>query len=200
MSQQQTTQVPPPEALRHAGVPRLVQELEQLADEMKQRFGPLTNEQLNWKPAADEWSIGQCLDHIITTDEQYTPIFEQVAQGTYPGNFWQRLPLLPGFFGNMLYKAVHPATVRPVDSPRIFRPTSSSIGPEVHDRFRAHQEALIRLLHACQEKPIDSIIISSPVGSWLVYSLGDAFRVTVVHQYLHLLQAEGVQQTAGFPA
>lgn len=200
MSQQQTIQVPAPEELRQAGVPRLVQELEQLAGEMQQRFAPLTSEQLNWKPTADEWSIGQCLDHIITTDEQYTPIFEQAANGSMRTNFWQRLPLLPKMWGDMLYKYVHPATTRPVQSPAIFRPTSSSVGPDVHDRFRAHQEELIRLMQASQHIPIDKIIISSPVGAWLVYSLGDAFRVTVVHQYLHLLQAEGVRQAAGFPA
>jgi hypothetical protein len=34
----------------------------------------------------------------------------------------------------------------------------------------------------------------------MVYSLGDAFRVVVAHQYLHLMQAERVKRADGFPA
>jgi hypothetical protein len=199
-STQQLIPVPAPDELRHADVPRLVQELEQLGEIVAERFVPLTAEQLNWQPAADEWSIGQCLDHIMTTDAQYIPILEQVAQGTLPGNLWQRLPLLPGLLGTMLYKASHPQTARPISSPRIFRPASSRVEPDVGERFQTHQKQLIDLMQASQHQPIDQRIISSPVAAWMVYSLGDAFRIMVVHQYLHLLQAEQVKHTAGFPA
>jgi hypothetical protein len=99
----------------------------------------------------------------------------------------------------MLYKYVHPETTRPVTSPPIFQPASSQIELDVYERFEAHQKQVIGLMHANQDTPIDELIISSPVAAWLVYSLGDAFRILVVHQYLHLLQAERVKQAAGFP-
>ncbi len=199
MSPQPPIPVPAADELRRAAVPRLVHELEQLDDIVAERFVPLTTDQLNWKPTSNEWSIGQCLDHIITTDKQYMTIFEQVVQGTMQPNFWQRLPLLPRFFGDMLYNFVHPETTRPVPAPRIFRPSSSSIEPDVYERFHAHQEQIINLMHASQDQPIDEVIISSPVAVSMVYSLGNAFRVVVAHQYLHLMQAERVKQTEGFP-
>jgi len=199
MSQQPSIPVPVPAELRHAPVPRLVNELEHLSQVVTERFAPLTVEQLNWKPTANEWSIGQCLDHIIITDEQYMPIFEQAVQGTMRGNFWQRLPLLPGLFGGMLYNFVHPETTRPVPAPRVFQPAGSSIEPDVFDRFAAHQTQMIDLMQASQDKPIDALIISSPVAVWMVYSLSDAFRILVTHQFLHLVQAERVQQAADFP-
>jgi hypothetical protein len=199
MSQQPPIPVPAPDELRRAAVPRLVQELEQLDEIVAERFGPLTADQLNWKPTSDEWSIGQCLDHIITTDTQYIPIFEQVAQGTMRPGFWRRLPLIPRLFGDMLYNSVHPETTRPIPAPRIFRPSSSRIEPDVYERFQSHQEQIISLMHASQDQPIDEVIISSPVAVWMVYSLGSAFRMLVAHQYLHLLQAERVKQTEGFP-
>lgn len=199
MSQQPPITVPVPAELRRAPVPRLIHELERLSQVVTEGFGPLTVEQLNWKPTANEWSIGQCLDHIIITDEQYMPIFEQTVQGTMGRNFWQRLPLLPGLFGGMLYNFVHPETTRPVPAPRVFQPSSSSIEPDVFDRFAAHQTRMIGLIQAGQDKPVDALIISSPVAVWMVYSLGDAFRILVAHQYLHLVQAERVQQAANFP-
>lgn len=200
MSKDQLIPVPAPEELRSADVPRLVQALEELGEIVVERFVPLTSEQLNWKPAPNEWSVGQCLDHIITTDEQYIPIFEQAAQGTLPSNVWQQIPGMPFLFGSWLYKIVHPETAQPSPSPSIFRPSNSEIEPDVYDRFQAHQEQIISLMRANQDQPIDKLIISSPVAVWFVYSLGDAFRIAVAHQYLHLLQAERVKQTAGFPS
>jgi hypothetical protein len=199
MSEQSRIQAPRPDDLRKAAVPRLVKELEQLGDIVAERFTPLNAEQLNWKPAPDEWSIGQCLDHLITTDVQYLPIMEQEAQGTRQTNFWQRLPVLPGVFGSMLYNSLHPETAtKSMQSPNVFRPSESEIGLDICDRFQAHQAKVMSAMQGNQEKPIDTIIISSPVASWLVYSLGDAFRVIVVHQYLHLMQAERVLQAEGY--
>lgn len=200
MNQHQHILAPPPDELRRAGVPRLIQELQALGQVVPQHFGALTTEQLNWKSSPTEWGVGQCLDHIITTDEQYRTTFEQAMQGTLPNTFWQRLPLLPRLMGNMLYGSMHPETTRPVPAPRIFRPSSSTIAPDVCERFQAHQEHLIGCLRACEDMPIDERIISSPVAAWMVYSLGDAFRVVVAHQYLHLMQAERVKRADGFPA
>jgi hypothetical protein len=200
MSQQQQIAAPAPDELRRAGVPRLIQELQSLSQLVTQHFGALTAEQLNWKPSADEWSIGQCLDHLITADAQYRTTFEQAGQGTMHRTFWHRLPLIPRLLGTMIYSSAHPETTRPVPAPRIFRPSSSPIEPDVYERFQAHQEQLIGYMRACQDSPIDELIISSPVAVWMVYSLGDAFRIVVAHQYLHLMQAERVQQAAGFPA
>jgi hypothetical protein len=200
MSQHQQIWAPAPGELRRAAVPRLIQEVQSLGEIAAEHFTPLTSEQLNWKPSPDEWSIGQCLDHIITTDEQYSATIEQAVQGTLPRTFWQRLPLLPQLVGTLLYRSMHPETTRPISAPRIFRPSSSTIGTEVYERFQAHQEHLIGLLRASQDIPIDNCIISSPVAASMVYSLGDAFRVIVVHQYLHLMQAERVKYTDGFPA
>jgi len=200
MSQHQQIQAPAPDELRRAAVPRLIQELQSLGDIVAEHFVPLTSEQLNWKPSPDEWSIGQCLDHIITTDEQYRASFEQAVQGTLPRTFWQRLPLFPQFVGYLLYRSMHPETTRPIPAPRIFRPSSSTIGPDVYERFQTHQEHLLGVLRASQDVPVDDLIISSPVAAWMVYRLGDAFRVVVAHQYLHLMQAERVKHTDGFPA
>jgi len=35
---------------------------------LAQRLGP---HQLNWKPAPDVWSVGQCLEHLCVANEVY---------------------------------------------------------------------------------------------------------------------------------
>ena len=41
---------------------------------------PLTPEQLNWKPAPEKWSVGQCLEHLAISTEVYLgPIADALA-------------------------------------------------------------------------------------------------------------------------
>ncbi|MBI5914753.1 MAG: DinB family protein [Bacteroidetes bacterium] len=44
-------------------------------------LGQLTVEELNSKPNATTWSVGQVIDHIIKVNESYYPIVEQLWAG-----------------------------------------------------------------------------------------------------------------------
>ena len=67
-----------------------------IADEIDEAFGDLSSEQLNWKPAPSAWSVGQCIDHLITSNELYMVNIQKVADGTYEPNWWSRIPLVAG--------------------------------------------------------------------------------------------------------
>ncbi|MGH9844290.1 MAG: DinB family protein, partial [Blastocatellia bacterium] len=45
----------------------LISEANAITDETLAGFGGLTAQQLNWKPGADQWSVAQCFDHLVTT-------------------------------------------------------------------------------------------------------------------------------------
>ena len=51
-------------------------------------FGALDGDQLNWRPDANRWSIGQCLDHVMKANAPYFEIFKSTRSGT-------RLPSKP---------------------------------------------------------------------------------------------------------
>ncbi|MCB0644745.1 MAG: DinB family protein, partial [Phaeodactylibacter sp.] len=44
--------------------------------EMNLHFEELTEEQLNWKSNRNQWSIGQCIDHLVTSNSTYFPTFQ----------------------------------------------------------------------------------------------------------------------------
>jgi hypothetical protein len=44
-----------------------------------------------------------------------------------------------------------------------------------------------------------TIVIQSPVAPVAFYSMLDAFRIIVTHERRHLLQAQRVTQSPGFP-
>ena len=59
----------------------LLEELKAVADDAQKVFGGLTPAQLNWKPSAEQWSVGQCFEHLIRTNRGLLPTLETVVNG-----------------------------------------------------------------------------------------------------------------------
>jgi hypothetical protein len=169
------------------------------AAHVKARFGALSAAQLNWKPAPDRWSVGQCLEHLVTSDGAYFPTFETVRQGGYRKTLWQRMPGLPGFFGAMLLKTIDPANTKKSKAPAIFKPASSDVDADIVRRFGEQQARLLEYLQAGAGLDLDRTIIASPVTPIVTYSLFDAFRILVRHAQRHVQQADRVVALDAFP-
>ena len=170
-----------------------------IIDEARAGFGRLTAQQLNWKPDAEQWSIAQCFDHLLTANGSYFPTFEKVLSGEKENTFWESLPLLPGLWGKIVIKAVDPESKRKVKAPGVFRPSSSSVDEAIVRRFIDQQNQVIRYMEATKDLDVERIIISSPVTNLVTYSLMDAYRIIINHEKRHLLQARRVSETNGFP-
>ena len=84
----------------YASISEIVDAAATVADETKQTFGGLSKEQLNWKPAAERWSVAQCFAHLITSNSGYLPIIDSVVKGEKQSSVWQKLPVLPGVWGS----------------------------------------------------------------------------------------------------
>ena len=162
-------------------------------------FGALTAQQLNWKPAADQWSVAQCFDHLLAANGAYFPIFDKVLSGEKKNTFWESLPWLPAFWGKMLIKAVSPEATRKLKAPKIFSPSSSSIDAAVIHRFIDQQNQVIKYMKATEDLDLEKIKITSPVSNLIAYSLLDAYRIIVNHEKRHFLQATRVSEMEGFP-
>ena len=176
----------------------LLGELQAIAADAEKTFGRLTGDQLNWKPDAEQWSIGECFDHLITANRSYYPAIEKAIAGDRGRTFWERLPLLPGFFGKVLLKSVQPDAGRKLKAPSVFKPASSRISGSLIRDFVAHQGELIGLISRTSGLDPGKIIITSPVAAFITYSLMDAYRVLVAHEKRHFLQAKRVMDTGGF--
>lgn len=177
-----------------------VAELEQVGRAAREVFGPLSAAQLNWKPSAGRWSVGQCFDHLIVTNRQFFPVMERVAAGTHRANLWGRVSPLSGFFARYILRYLDPLKGKPTKAPRIFEPAASDIAPDVVERFAAHQEELAALMRATAGADIARTIVTSPVAAVATYSLLDAYRIVVAHERKHFEQARRVTQSEGFPS
>src|SRR5919107_4269112 len=142
----------------------LVAELERVGREAREVFGRLSAAQLNWKPSQQQWSVGQCFDHLIVTNRCFFPDIERVAAGTYRSSLWGRVSPLSGFFGRYILKALDPGKGRKTKAPRVFEPARSDVAADVIERFAAHQEELTALMRATAGADLRGLKVTSPVS------------------------------------
>ena len=117
----------------------IVSEAEAIANEVSTRFGDLDENQLNWRTDESQWSIAQCLEHLIAGNEGFYPVFDAIKLGKKQTRLWERVPLVPAFFGKMLIGAVSPDGKRKFKAPKLIRPNEGMIQPQVVERFVQQQ-------------------------------------------------------------
>ena len=178
---------------------QLKDDLQTIAGDTRNQFGKLSVEQLNWKPAADRWSVAQCFDHLLTGNAAYFPIFDSVISGQKQTRVVERLPLFPKVWGRLLIKSLDPKTTRKMKAPAGFQPSSSNIPGSIIDDFVAQQKRVSDSIDATRNLEPERIVITSPAVSLVTYSLLDAFRIIVVHEKRHFQQAQRVTEEPLFP-
>lgn len=181
-------------------LPALLEELRGIGGEAEAAFGGLSARQLNWKPAPEQWSVGQCFDHLIKTNQGFFAELEQLARGGRGGTAWERLSPLSGLFGRLILKGLAPASGRKFKAPRGLAPSAGDVEPGVISRFAAHQSELADLMsRAAASADLKKTVVTSPVSKFVTYTLGDAFRIVVTHERRHFEQARRVTEGEGFP-
>jgi hypothetical protein len=180
-------------------ISNLINELQKISEDTKATFGNLSADQINWKPAPQSWSIGQCFDHIIVTNESEFPEIEKVARGEHRNPFWSKVPFLTDFWGRFVLKAVEPDNTKKTKNPKVFSPSSSDVDANIIDRFVENQQKAIELMKRTKNLDLTKIIISSPVAPFVTYRLSDTYKIVVQHEKRHFKQAERVLQAEGFP-
>ena len=181
------------------GLSNLIAAADNIAAEAQQTFGDLTVQQLTWKPNAESWGIGQCFDHLMTANESYFPIIEQIIKGEKPRTFWESLPVLPTFFGWMLIKYLSPESTKKLKAPDVFKPSSSDIDPNIINNFVRQQNQLTFLMKQTAGLDLRRTKITSPALRFVTYSLMDCYTIIVVHEKRHSQQARRVLNAEGFP-
>ncbi|MGH7552202.1 MAG: DinB family protein [Longimicrobiales bacterium] len=180
-------------------LPQIYDETEAIAVDAQTLFGDLDVQQLNWKPSAAAWSVAQCLDHLISINRAYYPILDRIMKGEYPRALLHRLPLLSALFGRMMIRELSPDYRKKYKAPPTARPSASTIDASIVQRFLTQQRETLAKMRSLEDKRPETIVITSPFASVVVYSLLDALRLVVAHERRHFAQARRVMEASGFP-
>jgi hypothetical protein len=177
----------------------IVSEFGAMARDTRATFGGLDARQLNWRPGQTRWSVAQCFEHLLTSDELMFQAADAALRRSHPRTVWQRLPLFPALAGRLLIGVVSPDGKRKYTAPAPARPAESHIDPALMDRFLAFQDTAAASVRAVPPDEAARTIMISPFASFIAYSVLDAYRVVAAHQRRHFDQARRVMQTGGFP-
>ena len=181
-----------------ADLQSLIAAANQVAADAKSTFGNLSPAQLNWKPSPERWSVGQCFDHLINSNNGYLLIFEDVLKGRKQ-SVWERMPLLPGVAGKLLIKYLDPASSRKIKAPKRFEPSQSDINASVINDFVDQQTRVVEKMKSTEHLDLEKVVITSPALGAVTYSVMDAYRIIVVHEHRHFQQAKRVTEETSFP-
>ena len=160
----------------------------------------LTEVQLNWKPAPEQWSIAQCLEHLAITSGKFDEYFSRAierARKKYPVSTPPKYK--PSMLGGWLARQVDPVGGRNFHAPRVFRPTPSSDIQDALDQFLNQQTRFMDFVQQSTGIDYNKTRLRSPVTPLMRYSLADAFVITILHGRRHLAQARRVREMTEFP-
>lgn len=177
--------------------------LDLIEKQTREVFSPLTYAQIFWKPREGAWSVGECLSHIIITNELYFPVLENAARSTHRESLWERVSPFSRMFGKQFIGIVDPESDKKHKSPRAFMPDKNFFETAVDKNIiRRFKENIIRLRKILKEfKTVNTagIKISSPASSLITFKLRDALEMILKHNIRHLNQALRVMDEHGFP-
>ena len=174
----------------------------QKGNEVKEKaiteFNQLSLTQLNWKPAQESWSIGQCFDHLIISDCLYFPTLKKIAESKFEMNFWENWSPFGGLFGKMLTNQIQENPKKKLKAPKVFEPPESKIDAVILERFHKHLDTLLEYIASYSKVDIDKIHITSPALKLVTYSLRRAIILLIQHEHRHINQALWVKQEKDF--
>lgn len=176
----------------------MVSELQDNDARARKLVAPLSPEQVNWKPGANEWSIGQCLEHLSLTNETYVgPISEELT--TTPTGAVAEIT--PGWFGGWFIRSyIEPSPqTRRARAPRKIVP-SSHVDPTILERFLESNEQVRQLARRAANYDVNRIRFRNPYLAIIRFTIGTGLLIMPAHERRHLLQAERIRASAAFPS
>ena len=168
--------------------------LNDITEQSLTEFGKLSNEQMNWKPNPNTWSIAQNLDHLIVVNETYYPILTSLKEGRYKAPFIAKIGFMVSFLGKTILKAVQPDRQKKMKTFPIWEPNTSKISDDILKRFEIHQNVLKQKIEEAKVFAEKGSIISSPANKNIVYKLETAFDIIISHEQRHLEQAKEISE------
>lgn len=176
----------------------MISALQKIAADAQTAFGSFSAEQINWRPPAEGWSVGQCFEHLIKSNELFYDKLGEIADGKHKHSLLEKFSPLSGFFGGLLISSLK-KDARKFKAPTQQIVPPSEIDPNIIELFAAHQAELIGKIKRTETADWKRVKVTSPFLNIVTYKLADGFQIIVEHEKRHFRQAERVTQANGFP-
>lgn len=160
----------------------------------------MSDEQANWRPGPERWSVAQCLDHVCIVTGAVMPGLEAIVEDARARGLTAPGPFRYGWIGRWFLAAQPSDAGRRTRTPGTYRPSASSIDlAAVTARFESVQARFGRVVAAADGLDLARLRVPSPALALLRFPVGIWFRALPQHTLRHLAQAWRVREDARFP-
>lgn len=180
-------------------VQRFLDEVEAAKRDAQDLAAGLNEVQFNWRPAANRWSVGQCLAHLTLTVQLYLPSIEHMIDESRERTAQGRSSYRPGWLARWLIKSMEPPPGMKVKTMNVVDPPPG-LDPHITVRqFIAVHDRLAELARSANEVDLNGARMTPPFMRIMRMTLGQSFAVNTAHARRHLWQARQVRRSPGFP-
>jgi len=170
---------------------------------VEKKMKHLSEDQLNWKPSADSWSLNEVFAHLNEYARFYHAAFQEKIVSTKfrtPSQNFMSSPL-----GRAAWKSMKLGNAKNVK--RKFR-AISSYNPSVTagivkgndcQLFIDRQYDLLEILESAKSINIRKVKTPISLSKIIKFRIGDAFYFVIYHNERHIQQALNVLNNANFP-
>lgn len=175
---------------------RLISELNAADETATALANDLTPQQLNWSPSPGVWSVGQCLEHLCVSNEEYLVQIADSLEGHQPAVVEE---ITPGWFGRWFIRNfIEPSRGTRRHAPKKIKP-GAYVEPPVLDRFLGTNKKARELVHRAASYDVNRIRFRNPFVPVIHFTVGTGLEILSKHERRHLLQAERIRASPNFP-
>jgi hypothetical protein len=168
---------------------RYREDLVTILAEVRRLLSHRDEESLNRRPAPDQWSPGECIDHLVVVGGLLLPRLESAIKEGRRAGVTGNGPFHYSWPGRMFADSLRPESRLRMRTVRLYVPGERHSPAELLRRFEEMQERMIRSTEESRGLDLVRIKVASPANRLLRFSLGIWFAATAAHERRHCAQA-----------
>lgn len=159
-------------------------------------FEELSDDQLNFKPNADSWSVLECIEHLNRYGNFYLPEIEKQILGSTHGGPMKFFK--PGILGNYFVRIIryNEKGIKKMQAKKEMNAANSKLDRRTLDQFVKQQQKMLTLLEQSRKMNLTRIRTAISISNFVKLRLGDTLRFMAYHNERHVIQAQRVIKLA----
>jgi hypothetical protein len=170
------------------------QQFEQIQQQASELTAGLDEARFNWRPSPQDWSIEECLAHLIMVGQWEIGAIEEAIGRAWKRGITGQGPFEYGAIDRFLVDQTEPPVRSPLPAPRHFAPLHGQPVTAVMPTFLHLQSQLILQLARAEGLDLRRVKVATPISPLLKMSLGMMFAQVAAHERRHLHQARRVRE------
>jgi len=173
------------------------QQFEKVKADAEELTAGLNEARFNWRPAPDQWSIEECLAHLIMVGNREVVAIESAIDVARTRGVKGAGPFEPGPMERLIIELSRPPVRLKFDAPRYFQPLHGQPLTAILPSFLHLQRQFQLQLERADGLDLSRVKVATPISRFLKMSLCGMFAQITAHERRHIEQARRVRALLG---